>query len=199
MREPAGRIAVLSRTLGGALAALLAAHGARAAPPATAIGAMQPRAESTPVTLAIGGPSGQRLAQTFTVELGGQLIALFLPVECASGGLRIEIRDVAGDEPGGAVLLSREVPASLVASLDFHFQLFDLGGSVEVAPGTRLAFVLGNPKGSCGIARGPAGDPYAGGAGFFEAGPNPPGWVRLAASGRDDLPFMAVVKTAPAP
>jgi hypothetical protein len=179
-----------------AVAAVLACCSAAAAQPAaTAIDAMQPVAETAGGTLAIGGGSEQRLAQTFTVELAGRLAGAFLPVVCASGRLVIEIRDVVAGLPGDSVLARRAVSATHVASLGFHFQLFPLGGGVAVAPGDRLALVLANPTGSCGLARGPAGDSYPGGEAFFEALPNQPGWIPFSATADDhDLPFLAVVK-----
>ncbi len=177
------------------LLTMLTPAPATAQPAAIAIDAMQPLADLGPGTLAIGGPFHQRLAQTFTVELASSVRGVFLPLRCDSGRLVVEIRDVAGDLPGEAILSREVVPAAHVRSLDFHFQLIGLAGGPSVAPGDRLALVLANPDGSCGIARGAVGDGYGGGAGYFEAAPNAPGWVPLAATEtRHDHPFLMIVK-----
>jgi len=64
-----------------------------------------------------------------------------------------------------------------------------------VAPGDVYTLVLRNTGGSCGLLRGPEGDPYAGGEGFFAARPNPPGWIPFSATEtRLDLPFLVVVR-----
>lgn len=189
MSKPIGLATVV-----GMLTALAPAT-AGAQPPAIALDAMLPRAEASAGTLAIGGPSRQRLAQTFTAELSGRLLGVFLPVRCASGRLVLEIRELEGDLPGDTTLVRQVVPAAHVRSLDFHFQFFDLGGGTAIAPDIRLALVLSNPDGVCGIARGPEGDSYPGGAGYFEASPNEPGWIPLAATDpRHDHPFLVVVK-----
>jgi hypothetical protein len=185
----------LGSTLIGVLLTALAPATASARPPATALDAMQPLADASSGTLAIGGASGQRLAQTFSAELSGRLTGVFLPLRCDSGHLVLEIREMEGDLPGDVSVVSQVVPAAQVRRLDFHFQLFDLGGGVAVAPGTRLALVLSNPDGVCGIARGPVGDGYADGAGYFEASPNEPGWIPLATTEtRHDHPFLVAVK-----
>lgn len=151
---------------------------------------MQPLVD-TAATLAIGGGPGseQQLAQTVTAALDGDMNALFLPVACASGRLVIEIRDVVGGLPGSTVLLRRRVPASTLPAVGLRFRRVALGGRVPVAAGDRFAIVLSNPTGSCGITRSIAGDSYAGGEGFFDARPNPPGWVPLGS----DLAFMQIV------
>ena len=153
---------------------------------------MQPLTTTTGA-LAIGGGSGseQMLAQTVTAALDGEMNALFLPVACASGRLVIEIRDVVGGLPGSTVLLRRRVPAASLPAVGLRFRRIALGHRLPVAAGDRFAVVLSNPTGSCGIAQGPVGDSYAGGGGFFDARPNPPGWIPLSPD--LDLAFMEIV------
>ena len=78
------------------------------------------------------------------------------------------------------------------------FQSFRLRGRLDVVVGQQLAFVLSNAEGSCGLASAPAGDSYASGEAFFDARPNPPGWIRQADVATPttplDLPFETVVR-----
>lgn len=149
--------------------------------------------------LAVGGASDQRLAQTITVGVDGRLIGVMLPIGCDSGRLVLEIRDVVGGEPGPTVLSRRQIRADRIADVGSAFQLIRVGmGGVPATAGDQLAIVLDNPTGSCGVFRGPVGDSYAGGQGFFEALPNPPGWIPFSdTETRLDLPFITVVRTGP--
>lgn len=171
---------------------VLVAPSLLSAQPAQVVDARQAVVDSTVGGLAIGGFSDQRLAQTVTVGADGRLTAVFLPVSCDSGELLVEIRDVASNEPGPNVLAHQRVRAaslpfrtlSLLVSIPFRAPL-------DLRAGDRIAIVLDNPSGSCGLARGPIGDSYGGGEGFFEALPNPPGWVPFVATPiRQDLPFL---------
>ena len=148
-----------------------------------------------PFTLAVGGGSLQRLAQTLTVEVGGRLAGVFLPISCAGGKVLVEIRDVKGDLPGSRILASESVRA---ATLDapFRFTFIDLKSRHIFAPGDQVAIVVGNEKGSCGLAPAPASVAYAGGRGSFEALPNPPGFIPFSdfPGTADDLPFQLVLE-----
>jgi hypothetical protein len=152
---------------------------------------MQPSTNAAAGTLAVGGASEQKLAQTFTAALGGRLSDLFLPVSCASGALVVEIHDVVGGLPGPAVLWRMTFSAASLPAVGGRFRRLDLGGGPVVAAGARRALVLSNPTGTCSLARSVGGDSYPGGAAFFDARPNPPGWLALAPE--RDLPFMEVV------
>ena len=162
----------------------------------TVIDQMQAVIDSSVGGLAIGGNSDQRLAQTITVGVDGRLSGLMLPIGCSSGRLILEIRDVVGGEPGPNVLARRRIRAERVPDLGATFQFFRIGGGgLFFMAGDQIALVLDNPTGSCGIFRGPVGDPYSAGEGFFEALPNPPGWVPFSETEtRLDLPFMTVVR-----
>jgi hypothetical protein len=146
--------------------------------------------------LFIGGESDQKLAQTVTVGQDGRLVGLFLPIGCASGRLVIELRNVVGGQPGEEVFARRRFRAENVPSVGPVFHLFELHGALLFAEGDRFAIVLDNPKGFCSVHRGPVGDSYAGGEGFFDARPNPSGWVPFSEfqAAREDLPFMTEMK-----
>lgn len=147
-----------------------------------------------PFTLAVGGSSQQRLAQTLTVEVGGRLAGVFLPISCASGKVQVEIRDVKGDLPGASILAYRSVRASELDA-PFRFTFVELKSRHVFAPGDQVAIVVGNDSGSCGLAPAPASVAYAGGRGSFEALPNPPGFIPFSdfPGTADDLPFQLVL------
>jgi hypothetical protein len=79
------------------------------------------------------------------------------------------------------------------------FESLRLPRRLAVEPGDFLAIVLSNGAGSCGVAASPDGDSYAAGRAWFDARPNPPGWLPVSPlSPEDDLPFQTVVfGTAP--
>jgi hypothetical protein len=122
----------------------------------------------SPITMAIGGPSGQVLAQTFTAAIGGRLAEIRLPIGCASGELILQVKDVAADgKPGTAVLATRHYAADLFpTTVSGDFQSLPLGGRVGLTPGERIALVLSNPTGSCGVLPGISSG-YADGDGWM--------------------------------
>ena len=147
-----------------------------------------------PFTLAVGGGSQQRLAQTLTIEVGGKLAGVFLPISCANGKVQVELRDVKGDLPGTRILASQSVRA---AELDapFRFTFVEMRSRLTFGAGDQVAIVVSNDNGSCGLAPAPASVAYAGGRGSFEALPNPPGFVPFSdfPGTADDLPFQLVL------
>ena len=144
-------------------------------------------------TLAVGGSSQQRLAQTLTVEVGGRLAGVFLPIICANGKVQVEIRDVKGDLPGPHILASQSVRA---ADLDMlRFTYVEMRSRHVFGAGNQVAIVVSNDSGSCGLAPAPASVAYAGGRASFEALPNPPGFLPFSGTpgAADDLPFQLVL------
>lgn len=150
----------------------------------------QPGIELTVGGLALGGPSAQKLAQVLTAGLSGALEEVRFPVACSSGDLRIEIQGVTDGEPSGFLLTSELIPGASLSGPGSSFRSLVLSPPVAVTAGSRLAIVL-STDGSCGVFRGPAGDPYSGGDGFYDSRPNQPGWLRLTE--RLDLPFQTIV------
>jgi hypothetical protein len=177
---------------------LLIAASAHAQSPSVFIDQMQPLIDTAVGGLAIGGASQEKLAQTVTVGRDGRLRGVFLPIGCDSGRLVVEIRNVESSGAPGSVLLARRAfPAEQVTGFGPVFRYFRLGDDHDLlfVAGSRFAIVLRNPTGTCGILRGPVGDTYTGGSGFFGALPNPPGWVPFfPTETRLDLPFMTVMK-----
>lgn len=152
---------------------------------------------AAPFTFAIGGPSAQVLAQTFTAGASAKLRQVDLPVACDAGALVLEVRDVAGGVPGTTVLASESYAAATFAPFTPGVATF---ATLRVAPaptlvaGTRYALVLSDPTGSCGILPGPVGDPYAGGSALvLDAFTG--NWQALSiGNDRDDLPFVTYVQ-----
>jgi len=153
---------------------------------------MQPIVDGTVGGWAIGGTSHQKLAQVVTARLSGDVSAFFLPVACTSGKLTVDIRNVVGDEPGSSLLLRKKILAAELPDVGPAFRRMALGAVIHVSAGDRFALVLSNPLGECGIFKGPAGDSYGGGALFFDALPNSPGWIP-ATTPTTDLPFLQVL------
>jgi hypothetical protein len=185
-----------TRTIVLALAlAVLPWSPADAAPPSTVIDPAQPVFDPAVGPLAVGGPSEQMLAQTLTVTIAGRVQGVYLPISCGSGRLVLEIQGVANGRPDGTTLAARSTPAAHLPPLGPYFRFIAIPGGPTFAPGDVYAIVLRNVSGSCGIVRGPEGDPYAAGEGFFDARPNPPGWIPFSATEtRLDLPFLVVVR-----
>lgn len=186
--------------LGLSLLLIAASAQAQGNSPSVFIDQMQPLIDTTVGGLAIGGVSQEKLAQTVTVGHDGRLRGVFLPIGCDSGRLIVEIRNVEPNGSPGIVLIARHAfPAEQVTAIGPLFRYFKFGddddNDLTFLAGSRLAIVLRNPTGTCGIFRGPVGDTYTGGSGFFDALPNPPGWVPFSSTEtRLDLPFMTVMR-----
>ena len=171
-----------------------------AAPPVSVIDQTQPVVDLTVGGLAIGGGSDQMLAQTVTAGLSGSLQGLFLPVSCVDGAvLDVEIQGVTGDgEPDGTVLRRRSFRPWRLGSQPFGTFVYLPLPRVVLSAGDLYAIVLKKhpgTSGNCAIAQSPLGSTYDGGEGFFDARPNPPGWLRFSETDlRHDLPFMAVLR-----
>ena len=150
--------------------------------------------------MAVGGAFHQRLAQTLTVEVGGTLEGVFLPIGCGSnagnGKITVEIHDVAGGQPGPTVLASRKVAPGEFDSPNARFTFVPIPGALALAAGQQIAVVIERAKGEdCACHQSPVGSDYPGGQGFFEALPNPPGWVPFSTfpGTPDDIPFQLVL------
>ena len=147
-------------------------------------------------TWAIGGDSEQKLAQTITIQHAGLLKGIYLPLACDDGRLKLSVTDVVVGEPGTTVLTQNQFRANRINQPVSTFRFFRLPGNLNVTPGDELAIVLENQTGTCGLSQSPVGDSYPGGVGYFDARPNPPGWVALFGPGSAlDLPFMLKLKT----
>ena len=172
----------------------------------TGSGFAQPRIDQEQVNvdeatggLAIGGASDQKLAQGFTAGADGFLTHVTIPVGCDPfAQLVVSIHDVVGGMPGTTILTSEALDGALFPftppSPDAAFRIIMLSRPVRVTAGVSYAIVLEElvPGAECGILSAPGGDSYTGGSAYFDARPNPPGWVPLALAPNDpdDLPFQ---------
>lgn len=156
---------------------------------------IQPLIVTGAPTKAIGGSSEQKLAQTFTINHDGRLTGVFLPLDCSSGELNVEIRNVTGGLPDTTLVSSNSFSADSLVTDVSVFKLFSLPSSA-VTMGDQFALVLSNETGTCGISSGPIGNPYTDGEGFYDARPNAPSWVRFGDfdSTAQDLAFQVLLE-----
>ena len=145
-------------------------------------------------TLALS--STQKLIQSFTAGLTGRLAELGLPIGCDSGEVIVEIYDAdpAGLPIEGTRRLHRTYDANLFPTIvTAEFQPLLLGGRVGVTAGERLAIVLSNPSGFCGIQLSLPGDAYLDGTGWYDDPTDtfPPAPL---GNGTDDLAFQTFVR-----
>lgn len=180
------------------------------APPQPALAApvldqQQSTIDTTVGGLAIGATSLQKLGQGVTAGATGDLVQIDLPVACSgTADLIIEVTDVTtSGAPGSTVSSSTTIPGSTLPSFGsgtVTFRPLVLATSVPVTSGSGFAFVLrsngATANDNCGVFRGPLGDSYTGGDLYFDALPNPSGWVRTCsfANERCDLPFRTWVE-----
>ncbi len=146
--------------------------------------------------LAIGGGSQQMLAQVITSSVYGSLVEVRLPVGCDPGSnLTVEIQGVTANQPDGNVLTSETVPGSSLTGPPGSFRSIPISFPAAVSAGTQFAIVL-TSTGSCGVFQGPVGNSYSGGNLFFDARPNPTGWLCVCdfAGAHFDLPFQTLVE-----
>ena len=160
----------------------------------------QPTIDATVGALVIGGGSSQKLAQTVTTGISGLLTAVRVPIAGDSGDLILEIQDVAAGEPNGVVLASAEFAAATLPIFfpaPPSFRTLLLTVPIAFSSGDAFAIVL-HSLGAFAVFQGPPGDSYAGGNLFFDALPNPPGWVCTCefAGASFDLPFQTLVDSA---
>ena len=166
--------------------------------------AAQPEFETEQVNLdtsgllALGGSSQQRLAQAFEVYRTGYLSHLTLPMSCQpKAEVHVTIEKTSGGVPNGSILAYEEVPGYVFSSVPtpaVGFRIVEFGAPARLGPG-QYAFTLTAKGGDCGVYAGPVGDSYPGGRGYFEALPNPPGWIELFdAAGTRDLAFQVFMR-----
>jgi hypothetical protein len=168
-------------------------------------GEQQPSVDLDRGTLAIYPEmEGQNLTQTFTPPTTQLLGYLQLPVGCVAGVL-LNVKIRAG--VGGAILYeANRVGLPEVVDGTFQsFQVYDAATSqgIKLKRGRAYAIELAAFPGpeaagtTCGLARGPVGDSYTGGRGFYRDPINGTDWLPLPsglATDQEDLPFVTLVR-----
>jgi len=149
--------------------------------------------------------SGQTLVQTVTADITGSLDAVALPVQCSSTAqlvIRIEGLDGSG-EPNGALFASQVVSGMSFPQFGASppsFRQIAFSSPPLFNSGDRFAIVIeAADQNGCDMFKGPSGNPYAGGQGFFDS--RPPTNLRplVLDGGRDDLPFQTLVTPGSGP
>ena len=186
---------MLKRTVPPICLALLLFAVPSGAQAQTILDQIQPIIDSSAGALFIGGASEQRLMQTLTVGVSGTWTGVYLPIHCPSGKLVIDVHPITAGVVGPSI---KRKAYRIGSDPDIigRFRLFSLGTGLTVTVGQEYALVLANTSGECSISAGPIGDPYAGGEGYFEALPNPPGFVPFSSfpNARRDLVFQTVIR-----
>lgn len=174
-----------------ALLAVTATAGAAPAPPELA--AEQVNLD-TSMLMALGGSVDQQLAQAFVLDRKGYVSHLMLPMSCQPKAVvLVTIEKTTFGVPNGSVLAYQKVPGHVFTSYPtpaVGMRMVEFEKPALLGPGD-YAFTLTVKGGDCGVYVGPSGNSYPGGAGYFIANDNPPGWIELFdAAGIRDMAFQ---------
>ena len=156
------------------------------------------------ISIAIGGGTGQKLAQIITAGASGSLTAVGLPL-AGTGNLIVQIQGVNGSSPNGTAMLSQtfngaEFPDFYTDPTGFRILVFS--HPISIQAGNRFALVLSVPssgtgENAFGLISGPKGNPYLRGDGAYAELPNLNNWMPLGL--QYDIPFQTFVQTVPEP
>jgi hypothetical protein len=137
-----------------------------------------------------------RLAQTLTIEIGGEALGVFLPVYCPTAGttLYAQLRDVAAGVAGpGPTLLAegRLYGPTQPWYLQRNFIYIPFSAPAKAPYGSQLSLMVAAKGGECYFALAPAGNGYAAGDGYYRNVSTGGTWFPLAGgSPGEDLPFQ---------
>jgi len=147
-------------------------------------------------------PERQMFAQVVKAGVPGLLAEVWVPIGCyADSTLVLEIREATTDSryppsvlvPGSSVLASQTIPgATIPQPTAITFRSLLLTNPPFIAADQSFAIVLFVPPSGnfCSMHKGPPGDSYPRGDGFFDSHPNPPGWL----TDGSDLAFATLVE-----
>jgi hypothetical protein len=140
--------------------------------------------EVTPAyPLALGGSSEQALAQVLHVGQSGPLAKVRLHIGCdpsSHGRVRVEIQSAGLLRPDGDLHVLDSVERDVASfGAEPGPEGFPLSG-VWFDAGARIAVVVRASEGvSCGLLASESPPSYPSGYAFYDARPNPPGWLWL--------------------
>ncbi|MGZ8812353.1 MAG: hypothetical protein ACXW29_14535 [Thermoanaerobaculia bacterium] len=141
----------------------------------------QEQAVLSTTVLAVGGSSEEKLAQVFTAGRSGYLTRVTVPIGCTTGAIfNAAIEEAGGGAPSGFIVASETIPGAAFPPPVGSFRIIEFCKPAFIVKGKQYALtlqVLNPTTDSCGVVVGPAGDSYTGGVGYFDALPNPPGWI----------------------
>ncbi|MGZ5492798.1 MAG: hypothetical protein ACXW3E_04630 [Thermoanaerobaculia bacterium] len=143
----------------------------------------QEQAVLSTTVLAVGGSSEEKLAQVFTAGRSGYLTRVTVPIGCTTGAIfNAAIEEAGGGAPSGFIVASETIPGAAFPPPVGSFRIIEFCKPAFIVKGKQYALtlqVLNPTTDSCGVVVGPAGDSYTGGVGYFDALPNPPGWIPM--------------------
>ena len=148
----------------------------------------------TSMLLALGGSVDQQLAQAFVLDEKGYVSHLMLPMSCQpKSTVLVTLEKTTLGVPNGSVLAYQEVPGHVFTSYPtpaVGMRMVEFEKPALLGPGV-YALTLTVKDGDCVVYVGPNGNTYPGGAGYFIASGNPPGWIELFdAGGIRDMAFQ---------
>ena len=157
----------------------------------------------------IGGPYGAEGAQSLTVEVGGTLRGVLLPIECgiAGGAVDVEIRDAPATPPyypGTMVLDRATMPPTFFYGKGPRFVFVPMYKRLAISAGQTISVVVRSPSGACSWHWPAPGVMYTGGgsstgSGFVQWTSNGGGWAPLwlisgGGNGAYDFPVLLVME-----
>ena len=147
-------------------------------------------------SLAIGGGpnSDQKLGQVVIAGIAGTLISVGLVVACdGDSALLLQIQEAPLQGPSR--VLSSQLVSGIGPAFPSTFRQYGLATPLPLYRGQQFAIVV-HSSGSCGMRPAPDGDSYPAAHGYFDARPNPPGWLCLCGFAAQpwDLPFQTFVE-----
>lgn len=165
----------------------------------------QSQLEHADYWLAVGSDVDQKLAQTFRAGIDGRLAMVKLAAGCNETlpdvvTVSLQTLDAAG-APSGVVLASVSVAASALptypVSAEGVLHAFPLDGARVEAGQFYAIVVVANPGASCALRVSGNDNPYPDGELYFDARPNPPGWVLDPGTPDRDFVFQTYIDTGP--
>ncbi|MDP6421817.1 MAG: kelch repeat-containing protein [SAR202 cluster bacterium] len=158
----------------------------------------QQTSRRTTSTLTLGGDKQQIAAQVVTVGVTGSLIEIRVALGGKLGTVVVDIQGVTNGLPNGTILNSHTVAvASIPAECCFApFESVQFSSPASFIAGDQFAIVL-KSIGENATVRGPVGATYSGGGAFFDARPNPPGWLPFQDGSA--MAFQTIMLPGPGP
>ena len=128
-------------------------------------------------------------AQVVTAEHKGAILGAFLPIECGTGDVIVEIRDASRGMPGSTVLDQATIDPATFNVTGMNYA--PLEGRAVVTPTQEVAIVMQNRTGTCWIYPSYNGSYYSGGEGWVATGGG--SWAPLPPTLPPTAPYIPFV------